>query len=580
MKILFPHLKPYRAQFIIGPLFKLIEAVLELTMPIYMARIVDTGISNGDTGYILRTGGLMLATVTVGLASAIVCQYSASVASQGFGTSLRNGLFHKVMRFSLAQVDRFGIGTLTNRITNDVNQLQTAVAMSIRLVIRAPFICIGSVIATLMIDWRLGLIVLASLPLFSLALFFIMKNTFPLYGKMQARLDSVGEKVRESLSGVRIIRAFATESEEEMRFKQKNRELGDMAAHVGAVASLFNPITSFIMNLAIIAIIWAGGYRVYAGGMTTGEILAFISYVTQMLTVLIVVANLVVIMTRASASLKRVEEVLSEQPDPAESQQGGAETTDRDRAVEFRNVVFGYHKTGDNVFDGISFQIKTGQSLGIIGATGSGKTTLCGLISRYYLPDSGEIRLFGKNILEYPAGALRAMVGEVPQRVQLFSGTIASNIRFGKENVSDAQVRRAAQIAQADGFIREKSKGYDSVVSKGGVNFSGGQRQRLSIARAIAADPKILILDDASSALDYATDLALRTAIGEQLKGLTTIVVSQRIRSVKPLDQILVLDDGKIAGLGTHDELMQNCPEYIQIARISEEDGGRHDTQQ
>jgi ATP-binding cassette subfamily B multidrug efflux pump len=568
LKYMFPHLKPYRFQFVIGPLFKLLEAVLELTMPLYMARIVDVGIPAGDRTYILKMGGWMLLTATVGLCSAMICQYSASVASQGFGTSLRDGLFKKVLGLSFAQVEAFGVGTLTNRITNDVNQLQLAVAMSIRLVIRAPFICIGSVIATLLIDWKLGLIVLFSLPVFSAALYFVMRSTFPLYTKVQARLDEVGAKVRELLSGARIIRAFATEERETACFKQKDEAFARAAARVGAVSSAFNPITSLIMNMTIIAIIWFGGFRVYDGALTSGEILAFISYVTQMLTVLIVLANLVVIMTRAAASLRRVSEVLALPDDPAESSLGDAAGPEGGTAVEFRHVSFGYHAGGDQALEDISFQIKKGESVGIIGVTGSGKSTLCHLISRYYLPDSGEVLLFGKNAADYPVALLRRIVGAVPQKIQLFSGTVAENLRFGRPGASDAELRRAAKIAQADGFVSGLRKGYDTQLSKGGRGLSGGQRQRLAVARAVAADPALLILDDASSALDYATDLALRRAIAEEMAGVTTIVVSQRIRSIMSLDKIIVLEEGRIAGIGSHDELLATCPEYRALAEI------------
>lgn len=572
LRYLAKYLKPYRLQFIIGPAFKLVEAILELFMPIMMALIIDKGIPAGDTGYILRVGGLMLLTASVGLISAVVCQYSASVASQGFGTAVRDALFRKVLSLSYAQVDKYGVQTLSNRITNDVTQLQQAVAMTIRLVIRTPFICIGSVVATLIIDWRLGLVVVCSLPLFAGALFLVMKRSSPLYTKVQGRLDALGGTLRENLTGVRVIRAFAREDAERERFAGRNGELLDSTLSVGRISSLLNPVTSLIMNFSIIAIIWFGGVRVDAGDLSQGQILAFISYVTQMLSVLIVVANLVVLFTRAFASLRRVNEIFALEPDPVETAAGAPANRVPAPAVEFRDVSFAYPGAGEGTLSHISFALPAGGSLGVIGATGAGKSTLAALVGRFYAATGGEILVEGRPVADYGVGALREKIGLVPQRVELFAGTIADNLRLGAADAPDALLESAAKTAQAFEFIDRLKEGFQSPVRKGGLNLSGGQRQRLAIARALVKRPAVLILDDAASALDYATDAALRKALKTDCKGMTTMIISQRVWAVKSCDQILVLEDGGMAGLGSHDQLMESCPAYREIALSQSQD--------
>lgn len=572
MRYLAKYLKPYRLQFIIGPAFKLLEAVLELFMPIMMALIIDKGIPAGDTGYILAVGGLMLLTASVGLGSAVICQYSASVASQGFGTAVRNALFKKVLSLSYAQVDKYGVQTLSNRITNDVTQLQTAVAMTIRLVIRAPFICIGSVVATLLIDWKLGLVVVCALPLFAAALFLVMRKSSPMYTKVQEGLDDMSDTLRENLSGVRVIRAFAREDAEKERFAGRNRELLDRTLAVGRVSTLLNPVTNLIMNFSIIAIIWFGGIRVDAGDLSQGQILAFISYVTQMLSVLIVVANLVVLFTRAFASLRRVNEIFALEDDPSEKETGGPANRIPAPAVEFKDVSFAYPGGGEEALSHISFTLPAGGTLGIIGATGAGKSTLAALIGRFYTPTAGQVLVEGRPVEDYGAADLRGRIGLVPQRVELFAGTVADNLRLGAPDAPENLLESAAKTAQAYAFIERLPEDFNAPVRKGGANFSGGQRQRLAIARALVKQPAVLILDDAASALDYATDAALRQALRRDCKGMTTVIISQRVWAVQNCHQILVLEDGAVAGLGSHAELMESCPAYREIA-LSQSDG-------
>ena len=562
------YLKPYRVQCTLGPFFKLVEAVLELYLPLLMAQVIDKGALTGDSGYVIRMGGVMLGIVTVGLCCALICQYMASVTSQGFGTELRNAMFSHISRLSQREVDRFGTPSLINRVTGDVNQLQYAVAMLIRLVIRAPFLCIGGIIMALSIDWRLSLVIIAAVPLFVLVIILVMRKTIPLHRTVQGRLDKLTRILRENLSGVRVIRAFARTGEERRRFADSTADHTAAAIRVGRLSALLNPVTQLIMNAAILAIVWFGGVRVEAGGMTTGEIIAFINYVNQILLALIVVANLVVTFTKAYASAGRVLEVLDTQP----SVFGGESSPDRDPAapaVEYRNVSFSYG-AGDEELSNISFAVDKGAVVGIIGGTGAGKSTLMNLLMRFYDVTSGEVLVEGIDVRQYPLEELRDMVGLVPQQVGLFSGTIADNIRWGKEDADDTEVKEAARMAQAAEFIEQKKDGYDTAVERGGANLSGGQKQRIAIARALVRRPAILVLDDASSALDYATDAALRRAIRTGTKGMTVFMVSQRVSAVKDADLILVLDDGRLAGAGRHEELLANCEVYQEICRSQE----------
>lgn len=564
-------LKPYTWQCIVGPLAKLAEAVLELYLPLLMARVIDQGVLKGDTGYILRMGGVMLGIVAVGLLCALVCQYVASITSQGFGTELRGTLFRRISSFSHAELDRFGTPSLVNRVTSDVNQLQYAVAMLIRLVIRAPFLCIGGIIMAMIIDLRLALVIILAIPLFVLVIVFIMRKTVPLHQSVQGRLDTLTRILRENLSGVRVIRAFARTRNEETRFGQATKAHTDAAIRVGKLSAILNPLTQLIMNLAILFIVWFGGVRVEAGGMTTGEIIAFINYVNQILVALIVVANLVITFAKAFASAGRVVEVLDTEPSIRDGE-GNVREDPAAPAVEFRDVDFAY-STGESALEHISFSAPRGSMVGVIGGTGSGKSTLMALIARFYDVSRGEVLLNGVNVRSYPVAALRRKIGFVPQRVELFSGTIADNIRWGREDAGDDDIRAAAAMAQAAEFIESRPEGYDAPVERGGANLSGGQRQRLTIVRALVRRPEILILDDSTSALDYATDAALRRAVAG-VEGMTVFLVSQRVSAVKNAALILVLDDGILAGAGTHEELLASCEAYREICQSQERGEG------
>lgn len=486
-KQIWPHLRAYKKQLIIGPFFKLLEAVFELTIPIFMSMLIDNGIAKGDHGYILRTGGLMLLLITLGLCCALVCQYSASVASQGVGTSLRRVMFQKISSLSYAQIDRLGTGSLTNRLTADINQLQVAVAMLIRLVIRAPFIVIGSVVASMMIDIKMSVIFMIAMPVFIVILFLITRYTFPLYKKVQRRLDALSVNLREYLSGIRVIRAFSRTDYEKQRFDDNTDAFQKASIRVGRISVLLGPATMLVMNAGIIAILWFSGIRVQAGQLSQGQILAFINYMTQVLMTLIVVANLITIFTRASASLMRVNEVLEQTPSITN---GTLDTVPAaETAVQFEGVCFGYH-TGAQQLRDLSFTLQTGQTMGIIGVTGSGKSTLINLIPRFYDVSAGRVLFFGKDVRDYRLAALRSAIGIVPQQSRLFSGTVLENLVIGSDaTLQDAQ--QAAKLACADDFIQQMDGGYQARVEKGGVNLSGGQRQRLCIARALARHPRL-----------------------------------------------------------------------------------------
>lgn len=571
------YLGAFKKELIIGPSAKLTEAILELIVPLLMADVIDVGI-NGGAGkpYIYRMGGTMILMGIFGLCCALVCQYLASKASQGVGTVIRNDLFERICELSHSQTDAFGTPSLINRITNDVNQVQSAVAMLIRLVVRAPFLVIGAAVMAMTIDLKLSLVFLAVAPLVAAVLYIIMSRSVPFYKVIQKKLDRIGLITRESLTGVRVIRAFSRNEYEKERFGEANDDYAEISMRVGRLSALLNPLTYAIMNLAIAAIVWFGGFRVDAGDLTQGQVIAFVNYMTQISLALVVVANLVVIFTRAAACSARINEILDTEPSITDGN-GVSEFSSNAPAIEFRNVSFSYSEDGDCALENISFSLNKGETLGIIGGTGSGKSTLVNLIPRFYDAGSGEVLIDGVNAREYKLEDLRSKIGAVPQKALLFSGTIAENLRWGKESASADEIKKAAETAQAAEFIEKLPEGYETVISQGGRNLSGGQKQRLTIARALVGDPEILILDDSASALDLATDAALRKAISENTNGMTVVIVSQRANSIRHADKIIVLDDGKAVGMGTHEQLLESCEVYREIVMSQESGNGGED---
>lgn len=563
-----PYLKKYRIYVILGPIFKLIEAVFELIVPIVTSLIIDKGVRQGDLTYVWHMGGVLIGLGAVGLGSALICQKFASIASLGFGTAVRNQMYEKINTFSHAEIDRFGTPSLITRITNDVNQLQQAVALLIRLVIRAPFLAIGAVIAAMLIDWKLGLILLVATPVIALILYMVMSRSVPFYKKAQKKLDRISLVSREGLSGVRVIRAFSKQEEEQKRFEQAASEQTETAIGVGKLTALLNPLTYAVMNLAVVAILWFGGYRVDNGSVSQGNVIALVNYMTQTLLALIVVANLVVTFTKAAASASRVNEILDTQPAVTEqiTQKIEVKTDGKTPKILFDHVSFAYDmQAHQSALYDLSAEIYPGETVGIIGGTGSGKSTVAALIPRFYDPTQGTIYMDGIDIKQYSFEQLREQIGVVPQRAVLFTGTIESNLKWGNEHATKEQMEQALRIAQAEEFVSRLPKGLQTEVSQGGANFSGGQRQRLTIARALVGQPKILILDDSASALDYATDAKLRMAIARETQNMTVIIVSQRANSIRNADKIIVLDQGHVMGIGTHRELLNTCPIYKEI---------------
>lgn len=562
-------LKQFKKEVLIGPVFKLTEAVFELIVPLVMAQIIDVGIANGDRGYVLRMGGVMVLLGLVGLGCALICQYCAARASQGFGTVLRSEMFRHINTLSHGEIDQIGTPSLITRITNDVNQLQLAVAMLIRLVVRAPFLVIGATVMALLLDWKLACIFFVAAPLMALVLYLVMSRSIPFYRIIQKKLDRISLITRENLSGVRVIRAFSRQEKEKERFAQASEDQMSTSIAVGRISALLNPLTSAIINLAIAAVIWFGGFRVDVGGMTQGEVIAFVNYLNQILLAMIVVANLVVIFTKAAASATRVDEVLQLHPSIVNRVSRPAQEVEGSPEIAFDAVSFAYPDAGAYSLSDISFTVARGQTLGIIGGTGCGKSTLVNLIPRFYEVSQGSLKVDGVDVRDYPMEQLRGKVGIVPQRAVLFSGTLRQNMQWRKQDATDEEIWQALETAQAASFVRKMPDGLDSVILQGGKNLSGGQKQRLTIARALVGEPEILILDDSASALDFATDAALRQAIAKFSAGrgnrMTTIIVSQRANTVRYADQIVVLDDGKAAGIGTHEQLLESCQTYREI---------------
>lgn len=558
---------------IVGQTSKLIEAIFEVIVPLIMAAIVDNGIKgNMGKGYVYKMGGVLILLGVLGLCFALICQYLASKASQSVGTVMRNDMFRHINSLSHAELDRLGTPSLITRLTNDINQVQQAVAMFIRLVVRAPFIVIGSAIMAMSIDLKLSVIFVIIIPLVVLVLYLIMSRSIKYYKVIQKKLDRISLVTREGLSGVRVIRAFSRQDTEQKRFDEANDDYLDISLRVGRLSALLNPLTYVILNLAIAAIVWYGGVGVDTGRLTQGEVIAFVNYMTQISLALVVVANLVVLFTKAAASSARINEVLEIEPsikNGTEKDGAGSEN-----AVEFSHVYFSYNNSGEYALEDIDLTAKKGETIGVIGGTGSGKSTLASLIPRFYDISKGELKINGTDAADYDTTALRQKVGVVPQKAVLFSGTIAENMRWGKRDATDEEIWKALETAQAKEFVEKMPDGLDTHIAQGGKNLSGGQKQRLTIARALVSQPDILILDDSASALDFATDAALRKAIAQNTTGMTTFIISQRANSIMQADKIIVLDDGRQAGLGTHRELLESCGVYREIcySQLSKEE--------
>lgn len=562
--------KYYRKQIILGPVFKFFEAVFELILPLLMASLIDNGLKMNDRGMIIKMGVWMIAMSVIGLVCAIICQYYASVASQGFGTELRNQLIKKINSFSHSELNHFGTDTLITRMTNDINQLQLALAMVIRLLIRAPFLSIGSVAMAFVIDWEVGLFFLALLPIFSVILYFIIKKTIPLYQKVQEKLDRLNATVSQNLSGVRVIRAFSRTATEIDTFNNDTDDLAKNYLRVSNISALLSPATTLIMNVGIICLLTVGGIKVNIGNLQQGQVLALINYMNQMLLALIVVSNLVVIFTRAEASGNRIKEVLATENTIVDSAEPLIPDFHSQNMIQFDHVDFRYTPDSGLALQDITFQLKRKTVLGIIGPTGSGKTTLTQLIPRFYDVSAGAISFDEVDVRSWDLDSLRHQISQVPQTSVLFTGTIRENLQWGKQEASDEECWEALRIAQAEDFVRQLPKGLDTKVMENGKNFSGGQKQRLTIARALIAKPELLILDDSLSALDYQTDLNLRKALQTSLDS-TVIIISQRIRSIQEAHTILVMDQGKIVAQGTHEDLLAHSAEYREIVASQEE---------
>lgn len=564
MKILFPFLKNYKRQCILGPFFKFTEAVFELIVPIVMARIIDVGIKNNDKPYIFKMGGIMIALGVIGLVVALTAQYFAAQAGFGFGTEVRNAMFKHIQSLSTVEIDKFGSPSLITRMTNDINQLQVGVNMTIRLFLRAPFLVIGATIMAFTIDVKLALIYLIAAPIIALIIYIIMSRCVPYFKKLQKTLDKISLKTRENLSGIRVIRAFSKQKSEIEKFDEINDDYRNTALRVGRISVLLNPLTYVVLNIAIIAIIWFGGKRVYNGNLTQGEIIALVNYMTQILLALIVVANLVVIYMKSYASAGRVIEVF-ETKSSINDGEINAVAENKDTIVEFKKVNFTYPGSSELVLENIDFTIKKGETIGIIGGTGSGKSTIINLIMRFYDITSGDLLFFGENIKKYNLDNLRSKIGLVQQKAVLFAGTLRENMQWGKQNATDEEIYKALEVAQAKDFVDLFSEKLDKRIEQKGKNLSGGQRQRLTIARAVVSEPALLILDDSASALDFATDAKLRKAIYHLDKDMSVIIISQRATSIKNSDKIIVMDDGIICGIGKHDELIRTCEVYQEI---------------
>lgn len=571
------YLKEYKKESILAPCFKMLEASFELLVPLVMAAIVDTGIKNADTAYILRMGAVLVLLGVIGLTCSITAQYFAAKASVEFGKGVRRDLFAHINSLSYTELDTAGTSTLITRMTNDINQMQSGVNMFLRLFLRSPFIVVGAMVMAFTVDVKAALVFVVAIPLLSIVVFGIMLYTIPLYQKVQKALDRVLLMTRENLVGSRVIRAFCRQKDEEEDYKDGSNHLMQMQIFVGKISAMMNPVTYIIVNAAIIAIIWIGGLQVNVGNLSQGEVIALVNYMSQILVELVKLANLIILLTKAAACSKRVGEVFAMEPSIVEHPTGVDLVPSEDKVV-FDHVTFTYEGAKEPALRDISFTAKTGQTIGVIGGTGCGKSTLVNLIPRFYEATEGAVFVDKVNVKSYSFHQLRDRIGIVPQKAVLFNGTIADNLRWGKEDATEEEMNRAIAIAQAADVIASKKDGLEERILQGGKNLSGGQRQRLTIARALVKEPEILILDDSASALDFATDARLRKAIKEETKGMTVFIVSQRASTIKQADQIIVLEDGAMAGIGNHEELMKNCSVYQEIVHSQDDNAKKEET--
>ena len=583
MKRLLSYMCAYKKESILGPLFKMLEASFELFVPLVVASMVDVGIANRSVSYVVRMGGLLLLLAVIGLTCSLTAQYFAAKAATGTATALRNNLFSHIGTLSYTEIDTIGTSTLITRMTSDINQVQNGINMTLRLLLRSPFVVFGAMIMAFTVDTHTAMVFAVTIPVLCVVVFGIMLISMPLYQSVQKQLDKVLLTTRENLMGVRVIRAFNRQANEREKFEEENGSLVKLQVFVGKISALLNPVTYVIINIATVAVIWVGAKRVDAGMISQGKVIALVNYMSQILVELIKMANLIILISKAAACMRRVDSVFAIESSIEEKthenktqdvkekkQEISAETA----KVEFDHVDFTYAGAKSDSLTDISFKAMKGQTIGVIGGTGSGKSTLVNLIPRFYDVREGKVLIDGEDVRDLPLTELRHTIGVVPQRAVLFKGTLRDNMRWGKEDATDEEIWHALDVAQARDFIEAKGEGLDLVIDQGGHNLSGGQRQRLTIARALVRDPQILIMDDSASALDFATDARLRKAIRENTKDMTVFIVSQRATTIRNADTILVLDDGKLAGMGSHKQLLKECDVYREIclSQLSKEE--------
>lgn len=584
MKKLLKYLKDYKLESVMGPLFKMLEASFELFVPLVMANIIDTGIKNADQPYIWKMCGMLILLAAIGLTCSLTAQYFSAKAAVGFGTALRNDLFRHINSLSYREIDTIGTSTLITRMTSDINQVQSGVNLVLRLFLRSPFIVFGAMIMAFQVNVRAVLIFVVAIPLLSIVVFGILLISMPLYKKVQKQLDRVLLTTRENLLGARVVRAFNRQQDEMKKFDEENSLLVNSQVFVGKISALMNPVTYVIVNGATIILIWTGAWQVEGSIITQGAVVALVNYMSQILVELVKLANLIITISKSLACANRISAVFEEtssiedKADAAVLAANAGDAQEQPAKVEFASMDFAYAGSSENALSQISFRAMRGQTIGIIGGTGSGKSTLVNLIPRFYDATGGRVLVDGVNVKDMPLQALREKIGIVPQKAVLFKGTLRDNIRWGKPDATDEEIYHALEIAQARDFVDSKDEGLDLMIQQGGKNLSGGQKQRLTIARALVRNPEILVLDDSASALDFATDAALRKAIRENTKDMTVFLVSQRATTIKNADQILVLDDGNLVGRGTHKELLDTCEVYREIcfSQLSEKEVREH----